>query len=451
MPALVGAIQWLSGLSTLNAALLFNLVCLTAAIWLAAQLIKVSGLHSPVWFYALLAALAILVSLQSLAANVATEPLFLVLVLAFLLCARRYHSQPTWTNLLWMALPAALAPILRWVGVTLIFAGCAMLLLRHWRAWRTWLRHSLAFGALASTPLLAWVFLRQIPRTGSWFGPRQTQFDFIEPLGNVAVFYARISEWLLPNTLTKRVDLAFFLLALAGLLLLWNSRDAWRAWARELFATPNLALIVFSVVYFIFMALVVATREHTDSFDDRYLLPLFVPLLILFFLTLDRLLLPRLSAWGRWGRALLVGGLALWLAYHGFLTGRFIQTSLEEGVAYYNLYNIRAYRESPFVQTIQAYSFAEGLQLYSNDAPAVYFYTGRPVRNSLDDSQSYTARDEHVRDEAESWPPEPQAYLLWLLPNWKEHYFTPAQLEQVSELEPLLQLESGGLYLARPR
>ena len=446
LPALMAGVHLVTGLSTLNSAALINILSVVASVLMMALFLKEMHLRSPMWFYAGTAAFALLSSSIALAANVATEPLFVVLILLFLWWGRRYFEDRAWSSLLLMGLAASLAPVLRWVGVTLAFTGVLFLLVVHWRDWWAWMRRSFAFGLLASAPFVLWTWGRNYRLVGNFVGPRQTQYDYIEPIGNLQLFYARIAQWFLPNTLTKRIEFGLIALVLLLALIVLGRQEGLQRWWRELVGSPNLITLIFSLFYFVFMIFVVATREHTEPYDDRYLVPLFIPLVLLVFHFLDAMIGGRVQVGSKWLRAGLVTGLVLWVAYQGFLSGRLILAAREEGMPYYNHFNTQSYRDSELLQRLEEFEFERGVPLYSNDAAAVYFYTGHVVRNSPSDSSNYVAADEAVAMDAQGWPREGRAYFAWLLPNWKKHYFSPEQLEAVAEFETLIAGEDGALY-----
>ncbi len=449
LPFIIGLVSKLTGFTTLLISEIANLLCLALIIFSGGLLLKTSALDKRYWFYIGTFSISISVSLISLASNIVTDLSFILFSILFLLTMKSYCKNKSRKALLLMALIAGLSALLRWIGVSFILIGAVLISIQNWGRWKLWFKDNLIFGFLASLPFVLWTVGRNYSLTHNFVGHRS--IADIDPFGNLAFSYARISQWFLPNSITKRVDIFIFLFIGILILALINKRGEIKKWGESLFGSSNIVFLIFIPVYFVSMIFTTITNDHTAQYDDRYQLIIFLPLLIILFITIEKLLLLRLAKWNRLANVAVIALLGVWLSYHGFLTYRFIQASLGEGVAYYNIYNVRDYRQSGFIDFLQHYEFIEDIPFYSNNASAVYLYTKRQVDNSSNDTISFLASDEYLMSEVISWPPEDMAYLIWFTPNLKRNYYSPAQLEAVSSLELVHSEPDGEVYLVRPK
>lgn len=448
LPILAGAISAMFGVSTLLAGELINLVSLFLTVFCAGLLIKAGSLERKSYFYLGVLACAMFVSFVALASNMGSDSLFILLSLLFLLLLQTYYQKPTSPRFAALVGVAATAALLRWTGIAFIAIGGIFLLILDRGKWKKAFRQAALFGGSSALPFLLWVVGRNYRLTHTFIGSRN--IGEINVVQNLQIAWTRMWAWVLPNTLTKRIDPLLLLLALLVVLFLVNKRKDWQAWSKQLLRTSNLPLVIFVVVYFVFVLFTSFTIDHQDVYDDRYQAPIFLPLLILIFVALDSLVFPNLKKFRKWGEAGLIAVFVVWLAYQGFLTFRFVKTSMLGGVAYYNLYNTADYRRSGFIQYLQSYEFSEGAPLYSNNAALVYFYAGRQVDNSIYDPNNFLATMDYLENLGSTWPPRP-AYLIWFLPNQKRNYYSPEQLELISTLELIFAEGDGQLYLISPR
>lgn len=157
-PALLAAMHAI-GIPLITAATALNLMGGLLVLWVFARWVNHPAL--------LVAAALFLVSPAFLKVypHALTEPLFLGLVALFLYYAAAYWQHPNPRSLRWMIALAALAPLLRYIGVTVIGTGFLVIVAR--RRYK----EALAFGVLASVPLLVWL-ARNYAVSGTLAGPR---------------------------------------------------------------------------------------------------------------------------------------------------------------------------------------------------------------------------------------------------------------------------------------
>lgn len=321
-----------------------------------------------------------------------SEPLFTLLCMSGLVLLDRCAASFRWSTLLWAAVLAGAAAVTRYAGVSLIGAGCVFLLWAGRARRGEALKRAVAFGAVASLPLLAW-FLRNQAVTGTLMGdraPSQWTVGF-----NVTRVFAFTSTWVLPVA----SDGGWLSAVWAALLLLigaavWFGVKAARSRGRE--GTPgesvdaaggpgtgargpeNFARIpsgaglmgLFLVAY-LTMVIWSASTVALDVINHRLLAPAFPAFAVVVAIWADR----ALDAWGSRGPVLprlLVGAFGLWFLLSLPATSESLGAGAD-GMGYRS----PGWRSSEIVVYLQRGNLSGFV--VSNDAPGVYLETGLPV------------------------------------------------------------------------
>ena len=265
----------------------FGLTILAAGCWLR------SHLRSQWLTLAATAIIAVSLPLSYWASSLQTETLFFLFTLLALMQLASFLNQRTVAPLWWAAVFTGLAAITRYPGVVLIGTGVLLLLPR------ARLRQTLVFGAVSSLPLLA-VLVRNWAATGhltraAGHRTEPTEQSLSDGLRQIVeVFH----EWLVPRHTPDGfayllwLAVAAVVLASAAVILRTSRRPDPDALG------PALPFGAFTGIYLAFM---VATVPFTvrQGIDSRYLMPIYVPLLLAAALLLDRFLSSKAS--GRMG------------------------------------------------------------------------------------------------------------------------------------------------------
>jgi hypothetical protein len=128
-----------------------------------------------------------------------------------------------------------------------------------------------------------------------------------------------------------------------------------------------------------------------------------------------------------------------------------VSQSVDEGVAYYNVYNTRTLNQSPFVNYLKSFDYEDGLTLYSNDPEALYFHTGREIQPSLTAPEEVHDLSFYLRTEIGNWPEEPQGYLIWFTKYFNTLYVTPHRLSIVADVQEIYAAPGGRFYQIAPK
>lgn len=337
-PLLLAAVAGPVGIEPSEAARLMNAIAFGVTILVAGLWLR-RAIFSP----ALAAGATLVVAtshhLSHSASYVMTEPLFIAFVLIALLCMAGFANQRvSWPVLVWAALFSGLAAATRYAGVALIFAGALMLLARPRASMRRRLRHVGAYGAVSAAPLAA-ILMHNWLAFGVWERPRhapdgsRSAFDALQDVASV------VTRVVVPEHAPGLVALAFWLAlaAFASITAAVATRPM-RNWLAARVAPTSAALpaVVFSLAYLLFMVVAVPWFSASTIGDDpRYLLPLYVPLLFVATLVLDRFARLETTGWHtvakRAATALVVLGGLPYAVLTVYASGVRTATALESG------------------------------------------------------------------------------------------------------------------------
>ena len=292
-PLLLAAGGWV-GIDPLAAgrwvnAIAFGLTILAAGNWLR------SNLRSQWLALAATATMATSLPLSHWASSYMTEPLFVLFALLALIQLAAFLHRRTAAPLWWAAVFTALAALTRYPGVALI--GTGVLLLWPLARWK----ETLVFGAASSLPMLAvlarnWAVSGNLTRaTGNRTETAgQSLSDGLRQ--TVDVFRGWIVPPNTPDGLAYLLGLAVGLVGLAGATVILRGHqpapeDA-PAYSR---LGPAIPFGVFALIYLAFMVAVVPFTVR-NGIGSRYLLPVYIPLLLTVVFLLDRFLSIRMAA-----------------------------------------------------------------------------------------------------------------------------------------------------------
>ena len=382
--------------------------------------------------------------LSQWASILSTDFPFAVLTLLALVQIGTFLTQRTNTPLWWAAVFTALAALTRYPGVALIFAGVLLL----WPLAR--LKHTLVFGAVSSLPLLAalarnWAVSETL--TGRYGkGSGQSLSDGLNQ--TVEVF----GEWVVlpnaPDGVVYLLGLAIGGAILAGATVILHAtrmhRSAPEAAPVYVRLGPALPFGAFSLIYLGFLVAIVPFTS-AQVIDSRFLLPVYVPLLLTAVFLLDRFLSIEATGWRvaiRSGLAALIG-LAT-LAYVGYSARENRQLTAQIwGTGYpsrlykhqhknrYKAYNAAGWQQSETLNFLWENPIAG--RIYSNE-PALLWFADR------------TAAPEKYRRLKKRWPEiETGAHIVCFESphNRGEYNYSHTDLRALSGMETVAELADG--------
>ncbi len=282
-------------------------------------------------------------SLVRISANVAPDPLFILFVILFLIAAVRYVRNPSTGNMTAMLIAALLGASQRYLGLTLVLSGAALILYQKrshlWQA----VRDAVIFSILSSAPTTAWIFFHNFLGYGTLTGPR---FDPL-PWKNLVIALQKLLHWFIPGVITNLTGIWIWVALAATLLIISLVRSRKRI--RELFASGGfIPACIFFIIYGLTLIYMLSYKEHRPLLWDRIHIVILIPFLVLLVELLPVLGLKELLNKSRYMIPVLLIGFGLWLVYPLGSTGQYVTDSIQNGEA--SLYNIHNTTGNPGVR-----------------------------------------------------------------------------------------------------
>jgi hypothetical protein len=378
---------------------------------------------------------------------VESDYLFLLFILIFALLAGRYKKEPQNSTILGFALVGALAMLQRYIGITVIAAGSLVVMVYTpgILARRLWKSIPVALGAL---PALAWMTWtnRLAPEI------RRAPLTLRE---NIESFSREILEWFLnkpavDENLWRTIGILWVIIAALILFLLLASIK------HKVFNEYTFPSLAFGLIYTISL-FGAASFVYFNKLRGRFLLPVYIPLILILLLAFDHLLrLIREKA----PRIVYLGSVLASLGLIGIIAFRSLGTSIGmvnssamTGIAVENIYNTQSWNENTIIRYWQNHQPASEFVTFSNYPAGVAFHTWLPC---LPSPRKYASLYHTQVIPLEQYKPELfssdlDVYLVWIEPNTYEHVYRPQELKPIAKLITIIENEEGGIYRLVPK
>jgi len=453
------AVAGLPGIDALVAARLLNALAFGAIIFVSGLLFLRSTTSKA---FALVGILAVAASAPVLDVSVMawSEPVFVLLTVLFILSVARFWRTRSLASLVLVSLIAALACLQRYVGVTVILAGCLLIGLGTFGATLAQrLRYVACFCLISAGPIAAW-FVRNRVQTGRTAGAHQLDLTAAQGIDQALTAVVNIvAEWFVPGTKslqTKEVyhpyatELAKWfgpgseslairmvgvsvVLLLALLAIVYSRRRC--AASNHAVVTPTGPAVVFTLTYLGFLV-AYSTGVSWDPFTYRHLVPIYIPLVLLVVTGMEGAfgLLGNLLARPTVGRSFGLGLCVLWLLHPLDQAWGLVRHCVREGAGGYSC---ATWKESPLVDWLRANR--SPAHVYSNAPAALYLLTGIPARSTP-----------HWRletlESAGSLPPSPGDYIVWCHNHRRDYLYDLRELLSRYRMDEVAAFPDGRIY-----
>lgn len=268
-PVFLSTLLFLTGHDAMSLGPALNGLLFALLIYVCGWLMERFSFRSKWYKWTLLSFIVLSPCLLEVYSMMWSETLFLLLLMIFILVARRYFLSHTVHTLIGIGIIAGLASVTRYAGITLIGTGGLLILCDSHLKTNKKFFHLVLFGAIAGV-FPAVNLLRNHLVTGTLTGYREPA---IRSFGrNLHDFGSVFCDWM-PffnnHYALASVIGSFWVIVFAGIFLRRLVRKD------RLFSYENIATAYF-IVYAVFM-LVVSTISRFQQLDSRLLSPLFIP------------------------------------------------------------------------------------------------------------------------------------------------------------------------------
>ena len=265
-------------------AIAFGLIVLVSGIWLTRNLRS--------RFLALLGTFAVLIAypLIDRSAYLMTEPLFILLTLLALFQMESFLKSGEKAPLVKGAVLFGLAAMTRYTGIIGLIVGTLLVILRR-GAFSMRMKASLAFGVISSLPL-AGALIYNWMTARSLAGDRRAQASDQSLLDSMKQILSVLDQWIIPGE-KGFLEFLYIPFILFLLLIVFYATTHW-TYSRFL-SSDTLPFGLFVLVYLGMIAIITPLATGTPI-DSRYLLPVYVPTILVIFWWGDNLLSPDVGS-----------------------------------------------------------------------------------------------------------------------------------------------------------
>jgi hypothetical protein len=375
---------------------------------------------------------------------VGSDYLHICLVLAYLLLCAKYVQARSGRSFVGLSAVGMLVMLERYLGIAAIAAGTALVCLHAQGGWRKGMVPAL-FTALSALPgTLWWVITSRLLTSRApvsfadnfrWFSTSVLQWFF-----SVDAKGPYIWLW---------IALLWLVLA-SALFLAFRLRD--RSAAPAAFVS---ALLYYSIFYTLSL-FGAASIEYFNKLEGRFLLPLYLPSLLLVALLAGELWTAAAQRTAGRKRGLALGGICMALALTAVgllrITLPIAWASHTQAYLVGNDFNNEAWHANDVMRYWLANPPTGNYRLLSNYPDGVAFYTWRPVsaspvRHAGPYAQAVIPLTEY---RSELFSPGQDIYVIWIEPNIHPYYYGPQDLTAIANIEALFESPDGGVYRLTP-
>jgi hypothetical protein len=396
--------------------------------------------------YAYLGSIIVLTSLGiiQISANIASDPLFLLFVVMFLVSAKNFIDTKKSVYLWLMAILACLASFQRYAGLALALTGSLFVLYYYRNRLVKAFFQSVAFFVLSGIPIFGWGIFHNYPLSGKLFGSNQVT----SPLGDLYIFIEKFLYWFFPYSIIRIATPIGLLAAIVLILVLINRQPIhWKNWFNRLVSDSQMANLIFTIIYGGMLVFYVSYYEHENLGSQRIHVVILPSLLIIIFAAIEELIPPRHDSPNtKLKYQIMTVFFILWLIYPFSKLQDYLQRSSGVEVSGTNVYNTAIIRESDFLTLVQTLSNTSQ-NVYSNYEAPAWFYTRRDIMSLPRVDKKGELDKIALAKFQQSIGPGGGGYIIWFHTiNYREDLPKTTQLYQMTKIEPVFISNVGDIY-----
>jgi len=430
-PSLIALLK-LIGFKPLEGAGIINALSFCSVV-LCSGIVFAKKIKSP--FLIIIGSASVLISATMLRVSVYawTEPLFALLVILFMFNMTTFLKNSRLKYLLIAGVYAALACLQRYVGIAIVMAGVAMILLLTPKTkWRDKLKCSTIFGAISCVPLGLWFLRNKLVASTAADYNLWLDTTFLQEITKTL---DSLTTWFV----TDKISLALRLVIIGALISLMLTAVILR---NRKFSQVQLgdtmfvkAAVVLIVAYSVFVT-IASVYAKADA-DYRIYSSVYVFIILFLLIGLEavgKLLGTVLKK--EWAGHLVITVLCgLWLVFYPLPLVR-------QQMAYYTAYGVPGYnstvwRMSPLLNWVKMHPL-DG-QIFSNEPHPLVLLAGV-------NAEITPARRSGIEDFKKQLSPNKKNYLVWYYRHWRSHLYNFEELNSMVKLNLVAKLPDGAVY-----
>ncbi len=387
-------------------------------------------------------------SLIQISSNIASDPLFLLMVLFFLMIMSAYLKTD---NLKYLSLAGVLtiaSCFERYAGLSLVITGGLIAAYKH----RSHIRDAIVWGSIfvivTAIPIFLWGYLHNYLFNGTVFGARLPAVASL----NFVTGVEKVLYWFVPYRIISSVGPLYLLGAILCILLVGIIAINAREFLQKLASAQVVPSLAFLFVYSGVLIFDISYYELKGIFTDRVHIIALPSLLLILLLAADHLVKAAKDKLGdRPIYGLAVALFVIWAVYPISKTAEYVRKSMQNGdVSSYNSINKGYLRVTPFAEYISHLDIHNN-KVYSNGEDSAWLL----LRTQINPIPAIYSEDRlaYLEQHYAQWPgPGNDGYVIWFNTEaHKEHLATPQELTTISSLNELYSDEYGSIYAVKSR
>lgn len=425
-----------------------NIIVFAALVWSCGRYFYVSLSEEPILAYFASFVVCSSTSLITISANIASDPLFMLIVVLFLMNLSAYLKFNSMRYLVFAAILAVIACFQRYAGLSLVIVGALVIAYKHPSQHRDLILRVPAFTLLTGGPILLWGYLHNAPVSGTAFGGRLPAMPALNFLAGVE----KVLYWFMPLRMISFVGPLVLLGLILCILILGLIVTKATGVIPKLLSPQILPNAIFLIIYGAVLVFDISYFELKGISTDRvHIVALPSLLLVAFALVVQ----PLTTVKSKFGAPMVYGIIAtlflLWTIYPIARTYSYVHDSSAAGdISPYNSINKGDIRDSALAHYLMSLDLHDQ-RVYSNGGDSAWFILHRRIdfvpMISSDDRLTYL--EQHYN----RWPGKKnEGYLVWF--NSEAHkvsYATPEELNTIALLRELYSDQEGAVYFVSTR
>ncbi len=384
-------------------------------------------------------------SLIQISANIASDPLFMLMVVFFLMAATLYLK----TGRLRYLVPAAVLTILacfqRYAGLSLVIAGGLIVACNYRNSIRGALLGASLYAILTAIPIFLWGYLHNAPVNGTVFGGRLPAV----PLLNFVAGAEKLLYWFIPLQIISLVSPLVLLAAILALIIVLIFKIDPAGFLKRLGSPFGIPSVAFLLVYAAVLVFDISYYELKGVDTDRVHIVALPSLLIILLSVGDLLVKASKRRFGNlpvYFSAVLL--FAVWSVYPIGKVSQYVSSSMKDGdVSAYNSINKPGLRNSMFSAYLAKLDIHNS-KVYSNGDDSAWFILRAQVYSLPGVPSDEKHRIVYVQGHYAGWPgPGNGGYIVWFNSEaYKGSSATPHELTSVADINQVYGDEYGSVY-----
>lgn len=354
-------------------------------------------------------------------------------------------------SLILFSLSVALACLDRYVGVTLIIWGALIIVIFLRGPLRGKIAHLSIFLLISTLPLGIWLIRNSIV-AGTFTGREPPHFSFFQ---NLILVSQGIIPWYLPRIIREN---GLFLISASlavGFFVGIGFRNSWPDMKVLRRKNPSILFCITSGLFsVIFVLFVVTVSTFTDCLsihtiqNSRTLAPIYIPLTLLLLVIVQMLITEYPERFSlKISPSVLLTCLMMWLVYPISANAFNAVNLIHEA----KRFTSQAWRESETIHyLLQHQHLKSECKIYSNDVFSTFILAHLYAEGAVE-RVDYGSRNVSILRLRGFWPSEEKACLVWYNHSSESNYLTFDELREVANIQLIIQLNDGAIYLMSRR